>query len=137
MSRILAIDYGAKRTGFAMTDPLRIIASPLETVPTHKVWEYLKKLIPAQEVGEAIVGMPVDWNDADTHATPLVRQFIAKFQKEFPDISLTTVDERFSSRMAKTAMLDMGMKKKERRQKENVDKIAAAIMLQEFLDRHV
>jgi putative holliday junction resolvase len=133
MARILCIDYGGKRTGIAVTDPLQIIATGLETIESRELIPYLKKYFAAEEVELIIIGMPTNWDDSDTHGTPLVKAAIKKIQKEFPNMPLKTVDERYTSKMAKTAMLEMGMKKKDRRVKGNVDVIAATIMLQEYM----
>ncbi len=133
MARIMAIDYGGKRTGIAVTDPLQIIATGLETIHSKELIPYLKKYFAAEEVELIIIGLPKNWDDSDTHATPLVNAAIKKLQKEFPHIPLKTVDERYTSKMAKNAMLEMGMKKKDRRVKGNVDVIAATIMLQEYM----
>ncbi len=133
MARILAIDYGGKRTGIAVTDPLQIIATGVETIDSRELIPYLKKYFAAEEVELIIIGMPKNWDDSDTHGTPLVKAAIKKIQKEFPNMPLKTVDERYTSKMAKDAMLEMGMKKKDRRVKGNVDVIAATIMLQEYM----
>lgn len=133
MARILAIDYGGKRTGIAVTDPLQIIATGLETIDSRELIPYLKKYFAAEEVELIIIGLPKNWDDSDTHGTPLVEAAIKKIKKEFPAMPLKTVDERYTSKMAKDAMLEMGMKKKDRRIKGNVDVIAAAIMLQEYM----
>ncbi|HEU4471987.1 MAG TPA: Holliday junction resolvase RuvX [Flavisolibacter sp.] len=134
MPRILSIDYGRKRTGLAVTDPLQIIATGLCTVDTQKLMPFLKDYLAREAVELVIIGMPVNMDDTDTHATPLVRQFIRGFQKHFPQIPLKEVDERFTSKMATKAMLEMGMKKKQRQNKANVDEIAATMMLQEHLE---
>jgi len=133
VSRILCIDYGKKRTGIAVTDPLKIIASALTTVETKDLFVFLKKYFSEEEVELVLIGDPKNWDESDTHATPLVHQFIQKFKKDFPLMKLETVDERYTSKLAKQAMIEMGMKKKDRQKKENVDQIAAAIMLQEHL----
>jgi putative holliday junction resolvase len=133
LARILAIDYGGKRTGIAVTDPLQIIATGVETIDSRELIPYLKKYFAAEEVELIIIGMPKNWDDSDTHGTPLVKAAIKKIQKEFPAMPLKTVDERYTSKMAKDAMLEMGMKKKDRRVKGNVDVIAATIMLQEYM----
>ncbi|MFN8244622.1 MAG: Holliday junction resolvase RuvX [Ferruginibacter sp.] len=133
MPRILAIDYGAKRTGIAVTDPLQIIASGLTTIESASLVPFLKKYLQEEAVELIIIGMPLNWDESDTHATPLVEAVIKKLRKEFPQVPLKTVDERYTSKMAKDAMLQMGLKKKERRKKELVDEIAATIMLQEYL----
>jgi putative holliday junction resolvase len=133
MSRILSIDYGGKRTGLAVTDPLKIIATGLCTVETPKLMVFLKDYFSKESVELVIVGMPLNWDDSATHATPLVQKFIAAFKKNFPSIPIKEVDERFTSKMASQAMLQMGLKKKQRQNKAMVDEIAATIMLQEFL----
>jgi len=133
MPRILCIDYGKKRTGIAVTDPLKIIATALTTVETSSLINFLKKYFSKEEVELVLIGEPKNLDDSDTHATPLVNQFIQKFKKEFPLMKIEKVDERYSSKMAVQSMIAMGMKKKDRQKKENVDQIAAAIMLQEYL----
>lgn len=133
MARILAIDYGGKRTGLAVTDAMQIIATGLTTIDSKELIPYLKKYFLAEAVELIIIGLPKNWDESDTHGTPLVEAAIKKIQKEFPQMPLKTVDERYTSKMAKDAMLQMGMKKKDRRIKGNVDVIAATIILQEYL----
>ena len=133
MARILAIDYGGKRTGLAVTDPLQIIATGLATIDSIELIPYLKNYFAVEMVELIIIGLPVNWDESDTHGTPLVKAAIKKIAKEFPAMPLKTVDERYTSKMAKDAMLQMGMKKKDRRIKGNVDIIAATIILQEYL----
>ncbi len=133
MARILSIDYGGKRTGLAVTDPLQIIATGLETIESKELIPWLKRYFLQEEVELIIIGLPKNWDESDTHGTPLVKAAIKKIQKEFPTMPLKTVDERYSSKMAKDAMIEMGMKKKHRRDKKNVDLIAATIILQEYL----
>lgn len=133
MSRILAIDYGMKRTGLAVTDPLRIIATALETVETEKLISFLKAYIEKEPVGQLVLGMPKNLNNQDTDATPHVRKLEEQLRNKFPGIPLALVDERFTSSMAKQAMLDGGMKKKDRRIKGNVDKVSATLILQSYL----
>jgi putative Holliday junction resolvase len=133
MGRILCIDYGGKRTGIAVTDPLQIIATGLTTIESKELIPFLKKYIQQEEVVRIVIGEPKNMDDTDTHATPLVRKAIKELSKEFPNIPISTIDERMTSKMAKQAMLDMGMKKKDRRVKGNVDQIAATIMLQEYM----
>jgi putative Holliday junction resolvase len=135
LSRILSIDYGKKRTGIAVTDPLKIIATGLTTVETPKLMAFLKEYFSKETVEEVIIGMPTNMDDSDTHATPLVRHFIKAFQKHVPSIPIKEVDERFTSKMASKAMIEMGMKKKQRQNKALVDEIAATIMLQEYMQR--
>jgi len=136
MARILAIDYGGKRTGIAVTDPLQIIATGLATIDSKELIPYLKNYLATEEVELIIIGLPTNWDDTDTHATPLVKAAIKKLKKSLPAMPIKTVDERYTSKMAKDAMLEMGMKKKDRRVKGNVDIIAATIMLQEYLQSH-
>lgn len=133
MARILCIDYGKKRTGIAVTDPLKIIATALTTIETSTLNNFLKKYFNEEEVELVLIGEPKNLDDSDTHATPLVNQFIQKFKKDFPLMKIEKIDERYSSKMAVRSMIEMGMKKKDRQKKENVDQIAAAIMLQEYL----
>jgi len=133
MPRILAIDYGLKRTGLAVTDPLKIIASALTTVETPQLFNYLKDYFKREEVELILIGEPKNLDDTDTHATPLVKKAIERLKKEFPAIPVKTVDERFTSKMASRAMIDMGMKKKQRQEKGMVDQIAATMMLQEYM----
>jgi putative Holliday junction resolvase len=133
MARILCIDYGSKRTGIAVTDPLQIIATGLTTVDSPQLINFLKNYFLQENVELIVIGEPKNLDDSDTHATPLVKEMIKKLEKEFPLIPVKTVDERYTSKMAKQAMLDMGMKKKDRRNKRTVDEIAATIMLQEFM----
>ncbi len=133
MARILCIDYGGKRTGIAVTDPLQIIATALTTIETKELIPFLKKYFLAETVELILIGEPLNLDDSPTHATPLVKTAIVKLQKEFPSIPVKTVDERYTSKMASRAMVEMGMKKKDRQVKGNVDQIAATIMLQEYL----
>jgi putative holliday junction resolvase len=135
LARILSIDYGRKRTGLAVSDPLQIIASGLATVESKQLIPYLKEYFQKEQVELIIIGEPKNLDDSDTHATPLVEAFIKQLQKHFPQIPVEKVDERFTSKMAKDAMLDMGLKKMQRRNKALVDEIAATILLQEFM-RH-
>lgn len=135
MPRIMAIDYGLKRTGIAVTDPLQIIASGLTTVESPKLIAFLKDYFKKETVELVLVGEPKNWDDSDTHATPLVRELLVRLQKEFPTMPLLTVDERYTSKMASRAMIDMGLKKKQRQNKALVDEIAATIMLQEYLEK--
>jgi putative holliday junction resolvase len=135
LARILSIDYGRKRTGLAVSDPLQIIASGLATVESNQLIPFLKDYFQKEQVEQIIIGEPKNMDDSDTHATPLVEAFIKQLQKHFPQIPVKKVDERFTSKMAKDAMLDMGLKKMQRRNKALVDEIAATILLQEYM-RH-
>jgi putative holliday junction resolvase len=133
MARIISIDYGLKRTGLAVTDPFQIIATGLTTVESKQLIPFLKDYFAREEVELIIIGEPKNWDDSDTHATPLVEKCIKDLQKNFLAMPIKKVDERFTSKMAKDAMLEMGLKKKERRNKALVDEIAATILLQEYL----
>ncbi len=133
MARIIAIDYGLKRTGLAVTDPLQIIATGLTTVDSRQLIPFLKDYFSREAVELIIIGEPRNWDDTDTHATPLVAACVKELEKNFPHIPLKKADERFTSKMAKAAMLEMGLRKKQRRDKALVDEIAATILLQEYL----
>jgi len=133
MGRILAIDYGKKRTGIAVTDPLRIIATPLETVLTADLIKFLTAYLGKEPVDEFVVGMPKTLLNEDSEIAPLVRIFVEELKKTFPEKKIHLADERFTSRMAMQAMIEGGMKKKDRQIKGNVDKISATIILQSFL----
>ncbi len=133
MARILCIDYGLKRTGIAVTDPFQIIATGLTTVESPKLIPFLKDYFSKETVELILIGEPRNWDDSATHATPLVEKCIVELKKNFPLMPIQGVDERYTSKMAKDAMLEMGLKKKERRNKALVDEIAATIMLQEYL----
>jgi putative Holliday junction resolvase len=134
MPRILAIDYGAKRTGLAVTDPSKIIASALETVPTDKLLEYLKKYIQNEAVEAFVVGMPKNLDGTTTDGTAYVERFVIELKNIFPEIAIHLHDERFTSKMAMQTMIAGGMKKKDRRIKGNIDKISAVIILQSFME---
>ena len=134
MPRLLAIDYGSKRTGLAVTDPLQIIATALETVRTHLLLDYLKQYMELEAVEAIVIGMPVRLDSSDTHNTQPVRNFIKKLEGTFPDIPVHTHDERFTSSMALQAMIAGGSKKSERREKGNLDKVSATIILQSFME---
>ncbi len=133
MARIIAIDYGFKRVGLATTDPLQIIASPLETVHSKDLVTYLKNYCAKEEVESIVVGMPKNLDNTDTDTTKAVQDLVKHLKKVFTDKQVYTEDERFTSKMAMQAMIDGGMSKKDRREKGNVDKISAAIILQSFL----
>ena len=133
MARIMAIDYGGKRTGIAVTDPLQIIANGLTTIESKELIPFLKKYFQQEQVELIVIGMPKNWDDTDTHGTSLAKKAIENIKKEFPSMPLKEVDERYTSKMAKDAMIQMGLKKKDRRDKKIVDEIAATIILQEYI----
>lgn len=136
MSRILCVDYGKKRCGIAVTDPLRIIASGLTTLDTDGLIFWMKQYFKTEEVGLVLVGYPLALDNSATDATPLVDKFLRNFKMVFPDMPVETIDEQFTSKMAVAAMIDMGMKKKDRKIKGNIDELSATIMLQEYLESH-
>jgi len=133
MARLLAIDYGKKRTGIAVSDPLQIIASGLTNVETPSLIPFLNKYFYENEVELVLIGLPKSLRNDDTHATPLVEKFIELFKKNFPAIPIKTLDERFTSKMAFQTMIDSGLKKKDRQNKELVDEISATILLQGYM----
>jgi putative Holliday junction resolvase len=134
MARILSIDYGRKRVGMAVTDPLQIIATALDTVPAHQAIDYLKRYLEKEPVELFVVGEPKNLDNTPSESAPLVRQFVKQLQNTFPSVSVKMYDERFTSKMAFQSMIDSGMKKSERQKKENVDKISAVIILQSYLE---
>lgn len=134
MGRALAIDYGLKRTGIAVTDPLRIIATPLETVLTPELLAFLKAYTQRESVDEFIIGMPKTLKNGDSEIAPMVRKFIVILKASFPDKPVYETDERFTSSMARRAMIEGGMKKKDRQVKGNADKISATLILQSYLN---
>ena len=134
MGRLLAIDYGSKRIGLAVTDPLRIIASPLDTVATHQIIHYLTVYCQQEPVDAFIVGLPKNLDNSDTHATQPVRAFVRQLERKFPEQPVYLHDERFTSKMALDAMIAGGTSKKYRRQKGNIDKVSATIILQSYLE---
>ncbi|MDQ3535030.1 MAG: Holliday junction resolvase RuvX [Bacteroidota bacterium] len=134
MGRVVAIDYGTKRVGLAITDPLKIIASPLETIHSKDVIEFLKQYDEKEGIEAFVVGMPKNLNNEDTNNSKQVRHFLNLLNKKFPNIPLHLQDERFTSKIALDAMIAGGMKKKDRRNKSNIDKISAVIILQSFLE---
>lgn len=135
MGRILAIDYGKKRTGLAVSDPLRIIAGPLETVESENLLAFLKQYTEKEPVDEFVIGMPKQMSNVDSELAPHVRKFILKLKETFPDKPVFEVDERFTSAIAKQSMIAGGMKKKDRQVKANVDKISAVLILQSYMEQ--
>ena len=135
MGRIIAIDYGTKRTGIAVTDPGQIIASPLETVPTHELMLYLESYFKTEPVETLVVGHPRQMDSTDSESMKHIRFFVAAFKKRFTEVPVEWMDERFTSKLAMDAMVTGGMKKSERKKKENIDMVSAAIILQSFLEK--
>jgi putative holliday junction resolvase len=133
MGRIIAIDFGQKRTGLAVTDGMQIIATALDTVDSEELITFLTSYFNKETVEAIVVGMPKNLNNRDTDMTPHVRELITTLKKHFPDKPIHEIDERFTSSIAKRAMISSGVKKKDRQVKGNVDKISATIILQDFL----
>ncbi|MBR1717373.1 MAG: Holliday junction resolvase RuvX [Paludibacteraceae bacterium] len=134
MGRILAIDYGRKRTGLAVTDPLRITANPLLTIESRDLIPWLQSYFGQEEVDEVVIGYPTQMNGKESESMNYIRPFIATFRKTFPLKPITMYDERFTSVLAHRAMIAGGMKKKDRQDKAVVDKIAASIILEGYLE---
>lgn len=135
MNRTIGIDYGKTRVGVAVSDPLGIFASPLETVPSAKIIDYLKNYARTETIERFVVGYPYNLDGRPAQAAPDVECFLQKLRKAFPGIPVELEDERFTSVLAHRAMIDGGMKKSERRDKNSVDRISAAIILQSYIDR--
>jgi len=134
MARLLAIDYGKKRTGIAVSDTLQIIANGLTTVPSHTTIAFLKDYIAKEPVERIIIGMPRQMNYEESESMQYIKPFVKKLQKEFPTIPVEYFDERFTSKMAFQTMIDGGVKKKKRQNKALVDEISATIILQGFME---
>lgn len=133
MGKILAVDYGLKRVGLAITDELNIIATPLDTVAANEIYQYLAQLLLKEDISTIVIGDPRTLSNEDTDATKSAHTFTKNVEKKFPQLRVARVDERFTSKMAFQAMIDGGMKKKDRRNKSNIDKISATIILQSYL----
>ena len=133
MARILSLDIGKKRTGVAVSDPLQIIATALDTVDSNELIGYLKKYIALEPVEKVLVGYPLNFDGSPTDATPIVEKFILKFGNVFPQMPVEKIDERMTSKMASQAISGMGLKKKDREKKELIDAVSAVMMLQEYL----
>jgi putative Holliday junction resolvase len=136
MSRILAIDYGLKRCGIAVTDPLQMIASPLETVATGKLLDYLKKYDQREEVESMVIGIPFHGDGSESEIASNIRSFIRVLGQHFPTMAIHEVDERFTSKIAMDTLIRGGMKKKDRRNKGNIDKVSAALILRSFMEQN-
>ena len=135
MPRVLAIDYGFKRTGIAVTDELQIIASGLTTIASDTAIAFLKDYFSKEDVAKVLIGEPKQMNGQPSESTPIIEKFVSDFRTAFPEMKIERVDERFTSKMAFQTMIDSGLKKKQRQNKALVDEIAATILLQEFLTR--
>ena len=134
MSRILAIDYGKKRTGIAVTDPMQIIANGLTTVPTHTLMDFLMNYVQKEQVERIIIGHPKQMNNEASENMKNIEPFVRSLKKKLPDMPVEYVDERFTSVLAHRTMLEAGLKKKDRQNKALVDEISATIILQTYLE---
>ena len=135
MSRILAIDYGIKRTGIAVTDELQIIASGLTTIPSETAIDFLIDYFSKENVSKVLIGEPKQMNGDPSESTPIIEKFVTAFKTAFPEMQIVRVDERFTSKMAFKTLIESGLKKKQRQNKGLVDEIAATILLQDYMTR--
>ena len=135
MPRILAIDYGSKRTGLAVTDELQLIASGLSTVDTPRLMDYLARYFTTENVSTVLIGEPKQMNGQPSQSAPLIEAFVTQFAQQFPDKKIVRVDERFTSKMAVQTLIDSGLRKKQRQNKALLDEVAATILLQDYLVR--
>ena len=133
MGRILGIDYGRKRTGVAVTDPLKIVAGSLATVPTHTLMQFLKDYLAREQVERIVIGQPTQLNGEPSESIRYITPFVKRLRTELPDMPIVMYDERFTSTIAHQSMIDGGMKKSDRRDKSRVDAIAATIILNDYL----
>ena len=134
MGRVLAIDYGEKRTGIAITDPMQIVASGLTTVDTNTLIDFLKNYCSEENVDLFVVGLPKQMNNQPSQSESLIKPFLKKLKSNFPSISIIRIDERFTSKIAFRTMIDLGLKKNQRQNKLLVDQISATLILQSYLD---
>lgn len=134
MGRLLAIDYGTKRTGLAVSDPLQIIANGLTTVSTHTLFDYLKSYMEKEDIESVIVGLPKQMNNEYSENMKHVTIFVNKLQKEYPSLHIEFYDERFTSTLAHKTVIDAGLKKKDRQNKALIDEISAVIILQDYME---
>ena len=136
MGRILAIDYGRKRTGLAVTDPLKMIANALKTIKTEDIWLFLDEYMAKQEVECIVAGYPKQMNNEPSEAVRYINPFLKKLEKKYPGIKIELMDERFTSKMAQQTMIDGGVKKMKRRDKALLDSISATIILQSYMEKN-
>ncbi len=134
MGRILAIDYGQKRTGLAVSDPLRIIAGGLGTIATGTIWDFLEDYLHREKVDLIVVGKPVRLNNQPSDSFRYIEPFVRKLRKQYPSVPVEYMDERFTSSMAAQALIEGGWKKKARQEKERIDQMSASLILQSYLD---
>jgi len=136
LGRILAIDYGRKRTGLAVTDPLKMIANALKTIKTEDIWLFLDEYMAKQEVECIVAGYPKQMNNEPSEAVQYINPFLKKLEKKYPGIKIELMDERFTSKMAQQTMIDGGVKKMKRRDKALLDSISATIILQSYMEKN-
>ena len=134
MARIMAFDYGLRRVGVAATDPLQIIANAVDTIETKEIFPFIKNYLAKEQVETFVVGYPYNDGFKDNAVLPYIKKFIEQLEKTYPAIPVVKVDESFTSRMAMETMVLSGVSKKERRKKENLDKISATIILQNYME---
>ncbi len=135
MTRLLALDYGTKRVGIAVTDELQMIASGLCTVRTHDCMDFLIEYLSKESVSTIVLGMPKDLRNQNTDATPYVKGFVKQIRKQFPEMKVELIDERFTSKIAFQSMIDSGLKKKARQDKALVDEVSATLILQSYMEQ--
>ena len=136
MARILAIDYGRKRTGIAVTDPLQLIANRLTTISSHNIWEFLEEYLKKEKVEIIVVGYPTQMNNEASEAVKYINPFLKKLRIRYPGLTIEIVDERFTSKMAFRTMIDGGLKKQKRQDKALIDSISATIILQSYMEKN-
>ena len=134
MGRLICLDYGRKRVGIAVTDPIQIIASAVETVATHDIRTYIKDYLGREDIDEVVIGYPRNLKNEPSEAVQYIDPFLKWFRKEFPDVPLVLYDERFTSKMAEDSLIRAGVPKQARRNKSLVDKISASLILQSYLE---
>ena len=137
MPRILAIDYGQKRTGIAATDEMQLIASGLTTIPSETAIAFLQDYFAKEKVAKVVIGEPKQMNGMPSQSTAVIEAFVQQFKTAFPDMEIIRADERFTSKMAFQTMIDSGLSKKQRQNKALIDEIAATILLQDYLSRKI
>ena len=135
MGRILAIDYGKKRVGIAVTDPLQLIANKLTTVATPELFQFLKDYFQKEKVEKIVIGYPLQLNNQPSESVKYINPFLRKFQKLYPEMPVEQVDERFTSKIAFQTMIDAGLKKKDRQNKGTIDAVSATIILQSYMEQ--
>lgn len=134
MGRILAIDYGKKRTGIAVTDVMQLIASGLTTVATHELFDFLKAYLDKEPVERVVIGLPKQMNNEDSENAKRVREFVNRFKRHMPNTPIETIDERFTSVLAQRTIIEAGLKRKDRQNKALVDEVSATIILQSYME---